>query len=67
MAKDSNYWYSSSKRINVKICGGVPIKWNPSIVATIGEQPFGHYRGVATSQGFLFLYSNKLLIALIDN
>ena len=28
------------------------IQWNPSIVATIGERLFGHYRGVATSQGF---------------
>ena len=39
---------------------GVVIQWNPSIVAAIGERLFGHYRGVATSQGFLSLYKTKL-------
>ena len=31
------------------------LQWNPSIVATIGERLFGHYRGVAASQGVFFL------------
>ena len=31
------------------------IQWNPSIVATIRDQPFGLYRGVATSQGLFYI------------
>ena len=31
------------------------IQWNPSIVATIQDQPFGLYRGVATSQGLFYI------------
>ena len=35
-------------------CETKALQWNPSIVATIGERPSGLYRGVATSQGFLY-------------
>ena len=31
------------------------VQWNPSIVATIRDQPFGLYRGVATSQGLFYI------------
>ena len=31
------------------------IQWNPSIVATIRDQPFDLYRGVATSQGLFYI------------
>ena len=37
---------------------GANIQWNPSIVATIGERLFGHYRGVATFQGFFVFMQN---------
>ena len=33
----------------------ISIQWNPSIVATIRDQPFGLYRGVATSQGLFYI------------
>ena len=36
------------------------VQWNPSIVATIGERLFGHYRGVATSQEFFCFYAQQL-------
>ena len=31
------------------------VQWNPSIVVTIRDQPFGLYRGVATSQGLFYI------------
>ena len=37
-----------------------PIQWNPSIMATIGTEDFGHYRGVATNQGFYKYYFNAV-------
>ena len=36
----------------------IHIQWNPSIVATVGERLFGHYRGVVTSQGFFVFMQN---------
>ena len=35
-----------------------PIQWNPSIMATIETEDFGHYRGVATNQGSYKYYFN---------
>ena len=29
------------------------LQWNPSTMATIGNKGVGHYRGVATDQGFI--------------
>ena len=31
------------------------VQWNPSIVATIRDQHFGFYGGVATSQGLFYI------------
>ena len=34
------------------------LQWNSSIVATIGTNDFGHYRGVASNHGFHKYYFN---------
>ena len=39
-------------------CSGIPLY----IMATIGTKDFGHYRGVATNQGFYKYYFNAVRI-----
>ena len=38
----------------------IGVQWNPSVVATVGTKDFGHYRGVATNQGFYKYHFNAM-------
>ena len=46
--------------MSIAAIGLKAIQWNPPIMATIGTKDFGHYRGVATNQGFYKYYFNAV-------